>query len=92
MFLAGFDDHRHTVSTTSADLSYVAVGDGPPALFVHGIATNAYLWQDLIPQLADTRRCIAIDLPLHGQSPARPDQVMTVGASELSACVHVRCG
>src|SRR5215471_16047292 len=26
------------------------------------------------------RRCIAIDLPLHGQSPARLDQQMTIGA------------
>jgi pimeloyl-ACP methyl ester carboxylesterase len=80
MFLAGFDDHRRRITTASADLSYVDVGTGPPALFVHGIGTNAYLWSGVVPTLADTRRCIAVDLPLHGQSPARPDQQMTIGA------------
>lgn len=80
MFLPGFDDHRQHISTDSADLSYVEIGAGPPALFVHGILTNAYVWQPLLTQLSDLRRCIAIDLPLHGRSPARPDQLMTIGA------------
>lgn len=80
MFLSGFDDHRHEISTASADLSYIDVGAGPPALFVHGVMTNAYVWQPLIAELSDLRRCIAVDLPLHGRSPARPDQRMTIGA------------
>lgn len=92
MFLPGFDDHRHDMRTVSADLSYVQVGEGPPALFVHGILTNAYVWQPLIDQLADLRRCIAVDLPLHGRSPARPDQQMTIGALAdvlAEACDHL---
>jgi pimeloyl-ACP methyl ester carboxylesterase len=80
MFLAGFDDHRKSVTTPAADVSYVDVGAGPPALFVHGLATNAYMWQNLIGHLSDVRRCIAVDLPLHGQSPARPQQQLTIGA------------
>jgi pimeloyl-ACP methyl ester carboxylesterase len=80
VFLPGFDDHRHDISTRSADLSYVDIGAGSPALFVHGVGTNAYLWADVVGGLADTRRCIAVDLPVHGQSPARPDQQMTIGA------------
>lgn len=80
MFLPGFDDHRHTVSTPSAEVSYVDVGSGPTALFVHGIATNAYIWRELIDRLTDVRRCIAIDLPLHGRSPVRAGQEMTIDA------------
>jgi pimeloyl-ACP methyl ester carboxylesterase len=80
MFLAGFDNHRQLIQTPSADISYVELGAGPTALFVHGVATNAYLWADLVRQVADVRRCLAIDLPVHGQSPARPDQRMTIGA------------
>jgi pimeloyl-ACP methyl ester carboxylesterase len=80
MFLAGFDDHRHSLPTPTADVSRIDVGDGPPALFVHGLATNAYLWHDLIGHLRDLRRCIAVDLPLHGRSPARPGQRLTIGA------------
>ncbi|TCC37473.1 alpha/beta hydrolase [Kribbella capetownensis] len=80
MFQPGFDDHRHTVSTLSGEISYVEIGAGAPALFVHGIATNAHIWQNLIPLLADTRRCVAIDLPLHGQSQAAAEHQLTVGA------------
>ena len=80
MFLAGFDNHRRTVSTQAGEVSYIEIGTGPAALFVHGIATNAYIWHNLIPLLADTRRCVAIDLPLHGQSPATPEHQLTVGA------------
>ncbi len=80
MLLPGFDDHRHHIRTPSADLSYVDIGAGSPALFVHGVGTNAYLWADVVGGLADMRRCIAVDLPVHGQSPARPDQQMAIGA------------
>ncbi|WP_433475738.1 alpha/beta fold hydrolase [Spirillospora sp. CA-142024] len=80
MFLTGFDEHRHTVRTQAGEVSYVEIGTGPAALFVHGVATSAYLWHNLIPLLADTRRCVAIDLPLHGQSPAASGHRLTVGA------------
>jgi pimeloyl-ACP methyl ester carboxylesterase len=80
MFLPGIDDHRHRVTTPSADLSYVDVGTGPPAVFVHGVGTSGYLWAGVVRELAGLRRCIAIDLPLHGHSPARPGQPMTIGA------------
>ena len=80
MFLPGFDDHRHRITTATADVSYAEVGAGPPALFVHGVGTNAYLWAGVVDRVADLRTCIAIDLPLHGQSPARADQPMTIGS------------
>ncbi|MFF0523047.1 alpha/beta fold hydrolase [Actinomadura nitritigenes] len=92
MYLAGYDDHRHTVRTPSGTLSHVEIGTGPAALFVHGVATNAYIWHDLITLLADTRRCIAIDLPLHGQSPAAPEHPLTVGAfadTLADVCAHL---
>src|ERR1700730_13030079 len=74
MDLHEFDPFRHSISTPSADISYLDVGHGPPTLFVHGLATNAYLWRNVIAAVRDERRCIALDLPLHGQSPARSDQ------------------
>ncbi|WP_433245510.1 alpha/beta fold hydrolase [Actinomadura nitritigenes] len=95
MYLAGYDDHRHTVRTPSGTLSHVEIGTGPAALFVHGVATNAYIWHDLIPLLADTRRCIAIDLPLHGQSPAAPEHPLTAGAfadTLADVCAHLSLG
>jgi pimeloyl-ACP methyl ester carboxylesterase len=62
MFLTGFDDHRHTVRTEAGEVSCVEIGTGPVALFVHGVATSAYLWQHLIPLLADTRSFLSAEL------------------------------
>jgi pimeloyl-ACP methyl ester carboxylesterase len=74
-----FDGRRALVATPHADISYVDVGTGPTALFVHGVGTNALLWRNVIEQVAGARRCIALDLPLHGGSPARADQDFTLG-------------
>jgi pimeloyl-ACP methyl ester carboxylesterase len=66
--------HRCTVTTEYGVTSYLDIGTGPPALFVHGLATSAYLWRNVIAPLADQRRCLAVDLPLHGHSPGTAAQ------------------
>ena len=77
MQLTELEDHRHSIATRSGEISYLDVGTGPVALFVHGVATNAYLWRNVIGALSGqrpgTRRCIALDLPLHGRSPVTAD-------------------
>jgi pimeloyl-ACP methyl ester carboxylesterase len=80
MQLTELDAHRHTVATRSGDISYIDIGAGPVALFVHGIATNAYLWRHVISALATQRRCIALDLPLHGRSPVTAEQDLSLTA------------
>ncbi|MEU6040271.1 alpha/beta hydrolase [Actinomadura sp. NPDC047616] len=80
MELAELDAHRASVTTSHGPLSYVDVGQGPVALFVHGVGTNAALWRGVIGAVADMRRCIALDLPLHGRSPAAPGQDFSLGA------------
>ncbi|MEU7836675.1 alpha/beta hydrolase [Nonomuraea sp. NPDC049129] len=70
------------------DISYVDVGDGPVALFVHGVGTSSYLWRNVIAELRDERRCVAIDLPLHGGSAPRDDlsiPAMAEAVEELCA-------
>ena len=79
MRLDDFDALRHTVSTPLGALSYAEAGRGDPALFVHGIGTNAYLWSGVVDALQAERRCLAVDLPLHGHSPA-PEYDATLGA------------
>ncbi len=78
--LAEFDRHRHRVDTPSGPASYVDVGDGATALFVHGVGTSSYLWREVIDRVAAHRRCIAVDLPLHGFTPAAPEQDFRLGA------------
>lgn len=55
------------------DIHYVDVGEGDAALFVHGVGTSSHLWRNVIAELRDERRCVAIDLPLHGGSASRAD-------------------
>src|SRR5579872_830983 len=69
------DKYRGQVQTPSGPVSYIDTGGpGRPVLFVHGLATSSYLWRHVIDQLDGQRRCVAADLPLHGRTPAAPDQ------------------
>ena len=92
MQLQELDAHRQTVTTRSGDISYLDIGTGPVALFVHGVATNAYFWRNVIGGLAAgpaQRRCIALDLPLHGRSPVTPGQDLSVAG--LASVVEDFC-
>jgi pimeloyl-ACP methyl ester carboxylesterase len=80
MQLSELNAHRHTAATRFGEISYLDLGAGPTALFVHGIATNAYLWRHVMDALSGQHRCIAIDLPLHGQSPATAEQDLSLAA------------
>jgi pimeloyl-ACP methyl ester carboxylesterase len=80
MQLTELEAHRHTAATRSGEISYLDVGTGPTALFVHGIASNAYLWRHVISAMATQRRCIALDLPLHGRSPVTAEQDLSLAA------------
>ena len=84
MQLSELNAHRHTAATRFGEISYLDVGAGPTALFVHGIATNAYLWRHVMDALSGQRRCIAIDLPLHGQSPVTAEQDLSLAALAAS--------
>jgi pimeloyl-ACP methyl ester carboxylesterase len=67
--------YRGQVPTRSGPASYLDTGGaGRPALFVHGIGTSSYLWRHVLAELGDERRCLAVDLPLHGQTAAAGDQ------------------
>jgi len=69
------DKHRDQLQTKSGPASYIDTGGpGRVALFVHGLGTSSYLWRHVIDQLDGQRRCVAVDLPLHGQTPAAADQ------------------
>jgi pimeloyl-ACP methyl ester carboxylesterase len=91
MHVRHLETARALVQTPSGDVGYLDIGPnagtaGRAALFVHGVATNAHLWGRAIEQLAPDYRCVAIDLPLHGRSPARPDQDLTIsGLADLVA-------
>jgi pimeloyl-ACP methyl ester carboxylesterase len=64
---------RSSISTRFGEFSYREAGDGPPALFIHGVLVSSLLWENAIQELADERRCIAVDLPGHGRTKTQND-------------------
>lgn len=45
-------------------------GNGQPLVLLHGWGLNGGVWDTLVPLLAPQYRCVVIDLPGHGASPA----------------------
>lgn len=43
-------------------------GEGDPIVLLHGLPASAYLWRDVVPELADGFLAIAPDLPGYGHS------------------------
>lgn len=72
---------RHSVQVPSGRISYIEQGEGPVALFVHGVLLNGHLWRHQLEHLSDIRRCIAVDLLAHGDTEIAPDQDVSVTAN-----------
>lgn len=87
MDVADFLARRRTISTRLGEVSYTEFGEGPAALFVHGVLVNGLLWRNVIEKVAADRRCIAIDLPLHGATPPSEDMSFQ-GFAETVAALH----
>jgi len=73
MDVSTFTAQRRMLNTDAGEIAYTEFGDGPAAVFVHGLATNGVLWRHVIGELAGTSRCVAIDLPAHGGTPPSDD-------------------
>ena len=72
---------RRTISTPYGEFAYLDVGEGPPAVFVHGLFVSAYMWHRTIDAVKDKRRCIAYNLPQHGGSRVADDQDLRLQAN-----------
>ncbi len=77
------------MSTSRGRAGYADIGTGPPVLFLHGLGTSGLLWRNAIGLLRDERRCVALDLPLHGRSPGGPHT--DVSPAGLAAFVEAFC-
>ncbi|GAY16243.1 alpha/beta fold hydrolase [Mycobacterium sp. shizuoka-1] len=65
---------QHRVRIPAGAIDYRETGDGPPIVFVHGVAVNGDLWRHVAPPLAAHHRCITPDLPWGSHSAAlEPD-------------------
>src|SRR5215469_7326375 len=73
--------NRKQIETPSGRIAYLEQGDGPVALFVHGVLLNSHLWRHQLARLSDIRRCVAVDLLAHGDTEIRPSQDVSVTAN-----------
>lgn len=65
---------RRSVDTPVGEIGCHERGAGPNLVFLHGVLTNADLWTRTVPLLADTHRCVTLDLPLGAHAtPALPE-------------------
>jgi pimeloyl-ACP methyl ester carboxylesterase len=69
------------VKTSSGVIAYLEQGQGPVALFVHGVLLNKHLWRHQIGALSNIRRCIALDLLAHGDTEIDATQDVSVTAN-----------
>jgi pimeloyl-ACP methyl ester carboxylesterase len=74
MRLSEFVGGYREVDLSCGRVAYVEHGAGPSVVFVHGVSVNSALWRGVIGEIASSFRCVAVDLPCHGRSPAWPDR------------------
>jgi haloalkane dehalogenase len=90
------------VNVDGLRIAYRELGEGPPALLLHGWPTSSHLWRNVMPMVARANRAIAVDLPGFGASDKPLDRrydfdlfertldVLTseLGLSKLGLVVH----
>src|SRR5262252_1335560 len=80
MDIASFHASRRYATVKSGRIAFIEKGQGPPALFVHGVPLNGYHWRHVIEKVQHRRRCIAIDLMGLGYSEIAPAQDVSFAA------------
>jgi pimeloyl-ACP methyl ester carboxylesterase len=67
-------------------LAYDDRGTGVPLVFIHGLTFSRRTWDPVLGLLANGHRCLAIDLPGHGESDGLPSSMEDV-VSQLNQTV-----
>ncbi|MGW6565443.1 alpha/beta fold hydrolase [Streptomyces sp. NPDC054975] len=79
--LAGFPATERRLDLAGIPTAVLEGGDGPPLVLLHGPGEFAATWMRVMPDLMETHRVIAPDLPGHGASevgdgPLKADRVL----------------
>jgi len=72
--VAAFHARRRFVDLPYGRIAYIEQGEGPAAVFVHGVPLNGFHWRHVMAGVGDRRRCIALDLMGLGYSEIGPGQ------------------
>ncbi|MEM7541621.1 MAG: haloalkane dehalogenase [Pseudomonadota bacterium] len=71
--MSDWSSKKKRVEVNGHQMAYVEMGEGRPIVFQHGNPTSSYLWRNIMSQLTDHGRCIAIDLIGMGDSDKLPN-------------------
>ncbi len=77
-------EQKQYVDVDGYKMAYVEQGSGRPIVLQHGNPTSSYLWRNVLPQLSDLGRCIAVDLIGMGDS----DKLPNSGADRYTFAEH----
>jgi pimeloyl-ACP methyl ester carboxylesterase len=69
-----------TFQTADGTMRWRSCGSGDPIVLVHGTPYSSFLWRDIAPALALTRKVFVFDLLGFGQSEQRPGQDLSIAA------------
>jgi pimeloyl-ACP methyl ester carboxylesterase len=78
--IAELEKTRRMVPTRFGQIACLDVGEGPPALFVHGVFLNGLMWRNVFDEVRHERRCIAVDTLGHGATRVMPGQEVSLPA------------
>ncbi len=78
--------HRD-VTARGVRLRVAEDGDGPPAVFVHGLFSDHRTWDGVIAEVSDGFRCVAPDLPGFGESEKPPVGRYAYGVPAFSEAI-----
>lgn len=67
------DGSRSFMETPAGRIAYTERGEGPAALFVHGVFLHGDLWNGVVDRVAGVRRCVCPDLRAHGWTEDLPE-------------------
>lgn len=71
--------HQRWVRVGGTPANVIELGEGPPLLFVHGLAGRWQNWLENMPWFARSHRVIAVDLPGFGASPMPRGEISIPG-------------
>ena len=72
-------EHLRSITVHDARVNYVEMGDGPPVVFIHGLAGCWQNWLENIPRFAERHRVVAVDLSGFGHSELPREEISIPG-------------
>jgi pimeloyl-ACP methyl ester carboxylesterase len=75
--------HQRWVSVSGGAVNVIALGSGPPVVFVHGLAGCWQNWLEQLLPFAVEHRAVALDLPGFGASPMPAGPITISGYAQV---------